>query len=80
VLPSKDCHPRESGDPVPRGFSVNRRRLWDTGSPGQAGRWQPTAFSRHDFVRAIRIRCPSEIRGRRESRAPTAPAAPCAMG
>ena len=30
-------HPRESGDPVRRGFSVDRRRLWNTGSPAFAG-------------------------------------------
>ena len=33
------------------------------------------SFSRHDFVRAIRIRCPSPKKGRRESRALAAPAA-----
>jgi hypothetical protein len=31
-------HPRESGEPVRRGFSVDHQRFWNTGSPGQAGR------------------------------------------
>jgi len=37
-------------------------------------------FPRQVFTRVVQSRWPSAIRGRRESRAPTAPASPCAMG
>jgi len=33
--------PAKAGDPVRRGLSVDHRRLRNTGSSGQAGRWQP---------------------------------------
>jgi hypothetical protein len=28
----------KAADPVRRGFSIDQQRLWNTGSPGQAGR------------------------------------------
>jgi hypothetical protein len=37
------------------------------------------AVSRRDCARVLQERCPSRRRGRRESRVPDAPAAPCAM-
>jgi len=40
---------------------------------------QPKAFPRQVFARVATSHCPLSDRGRRESRAPTAPAAPCAM-
>src|ERR1700740_1110427 len=43
--------------------------------------WRHTRlFPRPDLARVVPSRCPSPRRGRRESRALTAPASPCAMG
>ena len=72
-------HPRKRAIQYAAASRFNRCRLWNTGSPGQAGRRQPSAFPQHEFARVLQFRCPSVNRGRRESRAPTAPAAPCAM-
>jgi hypothetical protein len=60
-------------------------RLWNTGSPGQAGRSQPRlaiAIPSHSRGALSPGFCnlvvPLSDRGRRESRALDAPAAPCA--
>src|SRR5689334_21755458 len=38
------------------------------------------SFPRHDLPEVLQFHWPSENRGRRERRAPTAPASPCPMG
>src|SRR5690349_4815104 len=43
-------------------------------------RRQQFSFSRHGLPEVLHLRWPSSVRGRREDRAPAAPAAPCAMG
>ncbi len=46
-LPPLSC-PAHAGHPVRRGLSVKHKRLWNTGSPGQAGR-RPEAACRGGF-------------------------------
>jgi len=39
LTPPPLSSPAKAGDPVHRGFSVDHSCLWNTGSPGRAGRW-----------------------------------------
>ena len=87
--PHTQLSSRRTPGPIRRGLRNRHkgRRLASTTTPrglvtacaGTTVR-HASSFPRRVFTWVLQIRCPSLVRGRRESRAPTAPAAPCAKG
>jgi len=83
--PTKICRPRESGDPVRCGLSIQSLASLEYWVPAFAGTTvgvcrHNSAISPHVLREVCHQRAPPSIRGHGERRAPDAPAASCAHG
>jgi len=69
-LLAASSYPAKAGYPARRDLSIAHCRLWNTGSPGQAGRRQDTRSPSRDALcaRVMRHSRPFENGGRRECR------------